>query len=133
MQRSTLLTVTSLLSILLFTVHVADDIVRGFERGGPWNLSAIVIFVTWSYATLLLAGRRSGHLIILLASLLSLCAPFLHFQGAGGVAGGAIAKSSGALIWVWTLLALGVTAAFSVVLATQELWRTRRRSAAEAR
>ncbi len=34
MKHSIMLTITSLLSILLMTLHLADDIVRGFEKGG---------------------------------------------------------------------------------------------------
>ena len=123
MKQSVLLTIASLLSVLLFSLHVADDIIRGFEKGGLWNLSAVLIFVTWLYGTLVLAGRRSGYVIVLLGSLLGACAPVLHFQAAGGVAGGEIAKSGGALFFVWTLIALGVCAVFSVILAAQGLWR----------
>ena len=41
-------------------------------------------------------------------------------KGAG--VGGAIAKSSGAFFFIWTLLALGVTALFSVILSVRGLW-----------
>jgi hypothetical protein len=41
-------------------------------------------------------------------------------KGAG--VGGAIAKSSGAFFFIWTLLALGVTALFSVILSARALW-----------
>jgi len=34
MKNSVMLTITSLLSILLFTFHLTDDIVRGVEKGG---------------------------------------------------------------------------------------------------
>ncbi len=40
-----MLTVTSLLSILLFTFHIADDSVRGFEQGGAMRGLAIVLAV----------------------------------------------------------------------------------------
>jgi hypothetical protein len=126
MKQSVLLTLSSVLSVLFFSLHVADDIIRGFEKGGLWNLSAVLIFVTWLYGTLVLAGRRSGYVIVLLASLLSVAAPILHFNAAGGVAGGEIAKSSGALFFVWTLLALGVCAVFSVILSAHGLWKLQR-------
>jgi hypothetical protein len=41
-------------------------------------------------------------------------------KGAG--VGGAIAASSGGFFFIWTLLALGVTALFSVILAARGLW-----------
>jgi hypothetical protein len=128
MKQSVLLTIASVLSILLFTFHVADDIVRGFEEGRVWNLTAVLIFVTWLYGTLVLAERRSGYIIILLGSLLGLAVPILHMSGKG--VGGEIAKSSGAWFYIWTIIALGVTALFSVILSVRGLlslpWRRAR-------
>jgi hypothetical protein len=121
-----MLTIASLLSILFFTFHLADDIVRGFEKGGASNLTAVPIFVVWLYGTLVLAERRSGYVIILLGSLLSLAVPVLHMKGAGVGVGGNIAKSSGAFFFIWTLIALGVTALFSVILSARGLWSLRR-------
>jgi hypothetical protein len=122
MKQNVMLTITSLLSILFFTFHVADDIVRGMEPGTVVNLPAVPIFVVWLYGTLVLAERRSGYLIILLGSLLSLAVPVLHMKGKGvGVASG-IANSSGGFFFVWTLIALGVTALFSVILSARGLW-----------
>ena len=81
MKQNLLLTITSLLSILFMTFHLTDDIVRGFEKGGSKpNRSAI--FVVWLYGALVLAGRRSGYVIILLGSLLGLLVPVLHMTGA---------------------------------------------------
>ena len=126
MKHSVMLTIASLLSILFFTFHLADDIVRGFEKGGAYNLTAVPIFVVWLYGTLVLAERRSGYVIVLLGSLLSLAVPVLHMKGKGvGVASG-IANSSGGFFFIWTLIALGVTALFSVILSARGLWSLRR-------
>ena len=125
MKHSVILTITSLLSILFFTFHVADDIVRGFEKGGVWNLTAVPIFVVWLYGTLMLAERRSGYVIVLLGSLLGLAPAILHMTGTGVGVGSGIARSSGALFFIWTLLALGVTALFSVILSARGLWSLR--------
>jgi hypothetical protein len=126
MKHNLTLTITSLLSILFFTFHLTDDIVRGFERGGVSNLTAVPIFVVWLYGTLVLAERRSGYVIMLLGSLLSLAVPVLHMKGKGvGVASG-IANSSGGFFFVWTIIALGVTALFSVILSVRGLWSLRR-------
>ena len=123
MKHNVMLTIASLFSILLTTLHLADDIVRGFEKGGPANLLAVPILVTWLYGTLVLAERRSGYVIILLGSLLGTLVPVIHFRAAGGVAGGEIAQSGGAFFWVWTMIALGVSSLFSVILSVQGLWR----------
>lgn len=120
MKDSMLLTITSLLSILLFTFHLTDDIVRGFEKGGISNLTAVPILVVWLYGALVLAGRRSGYIILLILSLLGLAVPLVHMMGKG--VGGEIARSSGAFFFIWTLIALGVTSLFSVILSVRGLW-----------
>src|SRR4051812_7006958 len=127
MKPDRTLTITSLLSILLLTFHLSDDIVRGFEPGGFRHISGILIVVVWLYGTLVLGGRRSGYIIILLGSLLGSVVPLVHMRGAGLV-GGRIAGSSGIFFWVWTLLAIGITSVFSVILSAQGLWRLRRQS-----
>ena len=121
MKRSMMLTITSLLSMLFFTFHLTDDIVRGFEPGGFKHLSGILTLVVWLYGTLVLYERRSGYIIILLGSLLACLMPFAHMRGVGLV-GGRIANSGGMFFWVWTLITLGVTALFSIILSVRGLW-----------
>ena len=120
MKRDVMLTIASLLSILLVTFHVTDDIVRGMEPGRLSDLIVVPILVVWLYGTLVLAERRSGYVITLLGSLLGLLVPVIHMKGAG--VGGTIAKSSGAFFFIWTLIALGVTSLFSVILSARGLW-----------
>src|SRR5689334_7444666 len=127
MKENVMLTITSLLSILFLMFHITDDIVHGFEKGGVSNLTAVLIFVVWLYGTLVLAGRRSGYIIILLGSILGSGVPVIHMMGKGvGVASG-IANSSGGFFFVWTLITLGVTALFSVILSVRGLWSLRGR------
>jgi hypothetical protein len=121
MKQSVVLRIASLLSILFVTLHTADDIVRGMEPGTLFDLIVVPILVVWLYGTLVLAERRSGYVIVLLGSLLGCLVPVIHLKGAG--VGGAIAKSSGALFFIWTLIALGVSSLFSVVLCVYGLWR----------
>jgi hypothetical protein len=126
MRHNVILTIASLLSILFLTFHLADDIVRGMEKGGISNLTAVPIFVVWLYGTLALGEQRSGYVIILLGSLLGLGVPVIHMMGKGVGVDGPIARSSGAFFFVWTLIALGVTALFSVILSARGLWSLRR-------
>ena len=128
MKQNVILIITSLLSILLVTFHLADDIVRGFEKGGVSNLTIVPILVVWLYATLVLVERRAGYVINLLLSLLTLGIPVIHMSGKGVGAGSRIADSSGAFFFVWTLIALGVIALFSLVLSARGLWGLRGRS-----
>ena len=125
MKHTVMLTITSLLTILFTTFHLADDIVRGFSPGGLSIIPVVLVWVVWVYATLVLVERRSGCVIILVMSLLASGIPVIHMTGKG-VVGGRIAGSSGALFFVWTLLAVGVTAVFSVILSARGLWNLRR-------
>ena len=122
MKHSVMLTIASLLSILLFTLHLADDIVRGMEPGTFTNLSAVPTFVFWLYGTLVLAERRSGYIITLLGGLFALLVPLAHMRGKGVGVTSSLAHSSGHFFFVWTLFAIGVTGLFSVVLSARELW-----------
>jgi hypothetical protein len=122
MRHTTLLTVTSLLSIVLATLHLADDVVFRMATAGPSILVGIGILVVWMYGTLALAGRRAGTIIVLLGSLLGVGIPIIHMNGTGGMMGGPIGSSGAAFFFVWTMLALEATAMFSVVLAARELW-----------
>lgn len=126
MKNNVTLTITSLLLSLLLTFHLADDIVRGYEKGGLSNLIAAPIVVVWLYATLVLAGRRSGYAINLLLSLFSLVVPLIHMKGKGVGLASRIVGSSGAFFFVWTLIAIAVIALFSIVLSVRGLWSLRR-------
>src|SRR2546430_9537737 len=122
MKHTVTLTIASLLSILFFTFHLADDIVRGFEPGKLTNLTAVPIFVFWLYGTLVLAERRSGYIITLLGGLFSLIVPLAHMRGKGVGVTSSIANSSGQFFFVWTLIAIGMTVPSSVILSALALW-----------
>ena len=124
MKNSSMLTITSLLLLLFLTFHIAGDIVYGWEPGGLANLIMVVPFsVIWLYATLVLAKRRSGYIIILLLSLFSLVVPYIHMSGAKGVGvASRLAGHQGHFFFVWTLFAIGVLGLFSAILAARGLW-----------
>ena len=124
-RPNVLLTSASLLSILFASFHLSDDVVRGFEPGGFKNVNGILILAVWLYGTLMLAERRAGYVLVLLGSLLGSVMPLAHMRGAGLV-GGRIASSGGKFFFVWTLIALGVTSVFAVVLSACGLWNLRR-------
>jgi len=125
-KHNLLLTIVSLLSILFGTFHLAGDIVYGYEPGTVGNLLFVPIVVVWLYGTLMLAERRSGYIIILLGSLLSLVIPVVHMQGKGVGVASRMVNTSGHFFFVWTLLALGVTGLFGVILSVRGLWSLRR-------
>jgi hypothetical protein len=118
------LTVASMLSILLFSLHWADEIARGMERGtidSTWGGFAI-LFV-WLYGTLAIGDRRPGLVIMLVGGLLAFVVPVLHMQGTGVVGGRIAVGASGALFWVWTNIALGASGLLSVALAARALFQ----------
>jgi uncharacterized SAM-binding protein YcdF (DUF218 family) len=119
MKHNALLTVTSLLSILLMSLHVTDDIVRGISPPGADNVGAVVIFVVWLVGTLMLPERRSGYVIMLLGGIFAAAMPVLHMKGARYPT---IAMSSGGFFFVGTLIAVGVTGTFSGLLSARALW-----------
>lgn len=99
---------------------------HGRSRPRANLIGGVLISVIWLYGTLVLAGRRSGYVILLLGSLLGMFVPYIHMRGKGvGVASG-IANSSGGFFFVWALIALGVTALFSAILSARGLWELRR-------
>jgi hypothetical protein len=118
MKNSVVLSITSLLSILFLTMHQAEDIIRGYSPGGVANMVGLAIVVVWLCAALLLAERRSGCVISLLFSLLATGVPVIHMTGLGLGTG----RSTGATFFVWTLLALGLTSIFGVILSVRGLW-----------
>ena len=126
MKNDVMLTVASLLLILFVTFHLSDEIARGMERGGLNMVIPVLVLAVWLYGTLVLAGRRSGYIIMLGASIVRTGVPIFHMAGKG-LAGGRIApNSSGAFLWVWQNFTLCVTALFSVILSVRGRWRLRR-------
>jgi len=124
-KQRTLLTVTSLLSILLLSLHLTSDFVQDAgELSLGMLLLAALILVVLLYGTLVLAERRSGHVIMLFGALAALGMPVMHLMTARGVAG-AIDRPH-AFAFVWVLLCLGVTGLFSFFLAVQGLVRLQR-------
>ena len=124
MKNSVMLTITSLLTFLLLTFHIAGDIVYGWEPGKLANLIGVVLISgIWLSGALLLAGRRSGYIILLLGSLLGLFVPNVHMSGVNGVGTASrLAGHEGHFFFVWTLLAIGVLSLFSVILCVRGLW-----------
>src|SRR5262245_50466091 len=116
------LAVSSLLSILLFSLHWADEIARGIEPGTLSASGGFLILFVWLYATVVISERRVGLVIILLGSILASGVPLLHMSGAGLVGKRIAANSDGAFFWVWTNIALGATGMLSLALSVRALW-----------
>src|SRR3954469_6371085 len=122
MKQNAILVATSLLSILLLTLHITDDIVRGISQAEP-SKTALLVLAVLLYGTLVLAERRSGHVIMLLVGLFAAGMPIIHMRGAHY---GEIARSPGGFFFVWTLWALGGLGGFTLLLSARGLWSLRR-------
>ena len=134
MKHHRTLTISSLLSIILFMFHWSDEITRGIEPGtidGTWG--GLAILFVWLYATLVLAERRWGLVLILLGAILAAGVPVLHMSGHGLLGGRIAVNSSGAFFWVWTNVALGANGLLSVALSVHALLGMGRSETAQAR
>ena len=128
MTHQRTLTIASLLSILLFSLHWADEISRGLEPGTidrTWG--GLLILFVWLYGVLAIPERRLGLVIIFLGSIAASGVPVLHMMGRGLVGGRIPVLSSGAFFWVWTNIALGATGMISLALSLHALWNLRAR------
>ena len=126
-MKPSLLTIVSLLSVILMPFHIGGDIRLGLDDGGPGVVFIIVpILVVLACGALLLAERRSGHVIMLLGGLAVLAMPIVHRHNGFTPA---VATAPGGVFFIWTLVALGVTGGLAVILSALGLWRLRSRRA----
>jgi len=123
MKQNALLPFTSLVTIVLMTLHITDDIVRGISPARADNLGAVVIFAVWLVGVLMLAERTAGRVIMLLGGLFAAAMPVLHMRGRGYAA---IATSDGGYFFVWTLITVGSLGVLCMLLAARALWLARR-------
>jgi len=114
---------TSLFSVLLLTLHFAEDAFHsrpGTFEAGVGNLTAILIMTVLLAGPALFPERLLGRAIMLLVALAALGMPVLHFSLKGDRS-----RYSDALLFIWCLIALGVNGAFSVMLWVSEQLRLR--------
>jgi hypothetical protein len=127
MNHRTTLTITSLLSILLFSLHWADEVARGLEPGTMAGAGGFAILAVWLSGPLVFGERRLGLAIMLLGAILVSAVPILHMQGRGLV-NGRYANTDAMFFWVWTNIAMGASGMVSIVLSVR-VWSESRRGA----
>ncbi len=118
MKQNDLLSATTIFSVILLALHISQDIVFGFDRGGLNQLVGVAILFVVLCGALLLRERASGKVIMLFGGVMAVAMMPLHMRN--GLRPEFLEKS-GALLFVWTLYVLGVTGMFSIVLAVQAL------------
>jgi hypothetical protein len=116
MKQNVPLTISSLLAIVLFTVHLTHDFIFGLDSMSRAATSGFLLIMLVSlYGAVELAGRRLGYVITLLLGVLAAAMPVLHTVGGPRSAGRGF-------FFVWTLLALGASGVFCAVLSARGLW-----------
>ena len=116
-KQNLTLTIASLLAVVLTTLHVTDDVLHTREGLDASGVSIILLIIlVLLYATVELAGRRLGYIIMLLGGLAAAYMPFLHGMGPRATRWG--------FFFIWTLFALGVSGSFVAILSARALWRS---------
>ncbi len=113
MRHNITLTVTSLLSILLMSFHLTQDVVHGTDDPKGIKVGVLILLV-WICGTVLLAGRLPGYVITLLGGLFGAGMNILHTN-----------PVKWGFFFVWTLYAVGVTGGLAVILSVIGMWKLR--------
>ena len=119
MKQNLTLTIVSLLTLVLFSLHLTQDVLHdkaGLDLTG--TIICLAIMIVFLYGTVELAGRRGGYVIMIMAGLASAYMPFLHTMGPRATRWG--------FLFIWTMLAMGVTGIFMAILSARALWRSTR-------
>jgi hypothetical protein len=123
--KSNTLSIVSLITIILLPLHVEGDVALGFDKGGAAFVYIVLpVMLLIACGALLLAERRSGHVIMFLGGIVGLGMPIIH-RNNGFTA--TVAQSPGGLLFMWTLFALGVTGGLAMILSVRGLWGLRSR------
>jgi len=127
-MKNNTLTIATLLWMGLLPLHIAGDMMYGFDKGGPGLLYVVVpILVVAACGVFVFAGTRLGYVITFIGGLASLLMPVIHRNNGFTVA---VAKQPGGMFFIWTLVAMGVAGALSMILSVVGFRNIRSRTAA---
>ena len=115
MKPSLMLTLSSLLGLLLMMCHMTGDVLLQAEGAVKYPIP-VIIFVVWLYGTLMLSGRVSGYIIMLLGGLIAAGMIVVHSRTG-------VVQKNGGFFFVWTLFALSTTGWFTMILSARGLWQ----------
>jgi hypothetical protein len=114
MKRSVVLTVASLLTLLLMTIHFTQDVIHQPEGVNKYPIP-VVVFALWLYGTLMLSDRVWGYIIMLFGGLIGAGMIVAHSRGF-------VIGNSGGFFFVWTLFAVSTTGWVTMILSARGLW-----------
>jgi hypothetical protein len=115
MKHNPTLTVVSLLTLVLLSLHLTHDTILQAEGSVKYPIP-VVVFSLWLYATLMAPDRVWGYVIILLGGLFGAAMIVVHAKGT-------VVGRSGGFFFVWTLFALSATGCVTMILSARGLWR----------
>lgn len=117
MKQHPTLTIVTLITIVLTSLHFTHDILHDSDGLAPGEVAIMLaILLILLIGTVMLAGRRAGFVIMLLGGLAAAYMPFLHGMGPRATRWG--------FAFIWTMLAMGVTGLLGAILSAQALWRS---------
>jgi hypothetical protein len=114
MKHNVALTVVSLLTLLLLTLHLTHDTILQAEGSVKYPIP-VVVFSVWLYATLMAPHRVWGYVIMLLGGLIGAGMIVVHAKGT------VVGKSEG-FFFVWTMFALAAAGWVTLILSARGLW-----------
>ena len=123
MNKTKLLTATALILMVLLTLHIVDDIVRGFDSAGMMNMIGIAVAAVLVYGSTVLRERLAGRLMMLFVGFAAAAMPVIHLRSPRI---NEIAQSDGGFFFIWTLWALGIIGLFGMILAIHSILESRR-------
>ena len=124
-RNTRMLKMTSLISVVLFILHVTGDISLGYEKGSVYPV--IPIALVFLIGATILGDNLAGHVIMFLGGIASALMPVLHWKLYAVADKGALGYWFAAIV-----LSMGVTGAFGAVLAALVMWQTWKRRRAGA-
>ena len=114
MKHDVTLTVMSLLTLLLLTLHLTHDTILQAEGSMKYPIP-VIVFSVWLYATLTAPGRVWGYIVMLLGGFFGAAMIVIHAKGT------VVGKAEG-FFFVWTMFALAATGWVTLILSARGLW-----------
>jgi hypothetical protein len=114
MKHNVTLTVVSLLTLLLLTLHLTHDTILQAEGSVKYPIP-VVVFSVLLYATLMASDRVWGYVIMLLGGLFGAAMIIVHAKGI-------VVGNSAGFFFVWTMFALSATGWVTMILSARGLW-----------
>lgn len=109
--------------MVLLTLHIVDDIVRGVDSAGMMNMIGIVVAAVLVYGATVLRERLAGQIMMFLIGFIAAAMPVIHLRSPRI---NELAQGDNGFFFVWTLWALGVIGIFGMLLAV-DMFRERRK------